>query len=314
MKRKLLVALCSIIVWVAVGFAIFKFVIVAEGDLKYRLNEDGESFSVYVDNEYEYDTWNREKNVVIPSTYKGKPVTALYNGTFQSSETVISVTIPDSVTKIGYYCFTRCSSLESVSIPDTIIEVGTGFEESPLLKFNEYDNALYLGNEKNPYVVLVKAVDKEITRCEIHPDTKAIAADAFKDCIWLKKITIPDNVRSIGNYAFADCTSLEELTYGEGLVIICGHAFYGCEKLNSVSFLGYLKGADCKLSRIDGSAFSNCHSLECIVIPASVESMESGVFGNCPAKIYCEAESQPIGWDQNWAGYTADVVWNFSNK
>eukprot|EP01051_Picozoa_sp_SAG22_P010281 SAG22_NODE_914_length_6519_cov_1.701713_2_plen_73_part_00 len=35
-----------------------------------------------------------------------------------------SVTIPDSVTEIGYNAFYRCSSLASVTIPDEVTKIG----------------------------------------------------------------------------------------------------------------------------------------------------------------------------------------------
>ena len=35
-----------------------------------------------------------------------------------------------------------------------------------------YDNALYLGSENNPYVVLIKAVNQDITDCQINNKTK----------------------------------------------------------------------------------------------------------------------------------------------
>ena len=41
-------------------------------------------------------------------------------------------------------------------------------------------------------------------------------------------------------------------------------------------------------------------ALEEIVIPASVETIESWVFNNDNVKVYCEAESKPEGWDDEW--------------
>ena len=34
-----------------------------------------------------------------------------------------------------------------------------------------FDNAYYVGNEENPYRLLVKAIDYDIITCEIHKDT-----------------------------------------------------------------------------------------------------------------------------------------------
>ena len=60
----------------------------------------------------------------IPSTYKGKPVTAIKGGGFSGCSNLTSVIIPDSVTSIGDSAFSGCSSLTSVVIPDSVTSIG----------------------------------------------------------------------------------------------------------------------------------------------------------------------------------------------
>ena len=49
-----------------------------------------------------------DANVVIPASYNGMPVTKISNSAFSYCDSLISVTIPDSVTTIGAYAFSGC--------------------------------------------------------------------------------------------------------------------------------------------------------------------------------------------------------------
>lgn len=81
----------------------------------------------------------------------------------------------------------------------------------------EYDNAIYMGSEENPYFVLFSAKDHTITNCEIHPNTKVIFGCAFFVSTKLEKINIPASVTIIDSSAFFGCTSLTSITF-EGTV------------------------------------------------------------------------------------------------
>ncbi len=147
-------------------------------------------------------------------------------------------------------------------IPDIVTSISSGaFDGCSNLEYNEYDNAYYLGNENNPYVVLIKVKSKDIISCNIHSDTKFICYGAFSDCSNLTSITIPDNVTSIGDWAFSDCHSLTSITI-----------------LNGVTSIG-------------GSAFLRCVSLTSIVIPDSVTSIGSGAFVGCDSLGYNEDDN-----------------------
>ena len=56
------------------------------------------------------------------------------------------------------------------------------FWESDKIIYNEYGNAYYLGNEGNPYAVLIKPKDTSVTNVEIHKDTKLVLNEAFYGC------------------------------------------------------------------------------------------------------------------------------------
>ena len=131
-------------------------------------------------------------------------------------------------TKIIYAsAFYNCTELDEVSIPDGIRQIGIGaFEEcydlfpNPDETSPEYTytkDADYLGNENNPFLVLVRVRGgKNITAIEVHSDTKIIAPGAFVGCEKLESINIPDSLQVIGEYAFEGCKSLESVTVSSG--------------------------------------------------------------------------------------------------
>ena len=150
-----------------------------------------------------------DSDIIIPETYEGKSVTSIRSYAFSGCSSLTSITIPDSVTSIGDYAFENCTSLTSVTIPDSVTSIGDdAFDGCNNLAYNEYDNCYYLGNDENPYLVLIKARDTSVTSCTINENTKIILDDAFYYCTSLTSITIPDSVTSIGSYAFWGCDSL----------------------------------------------------------------------------------------------------------
>ena len=139
---------------------------------------------------------------------------------FFSSSSLQSIALPDGVTTIGVAAFNGCNNITSISIPDSITTIENRALDFNSSAFTVYNNAKYLGNSTNPYLVLVGAIDTSITTCNIHTDTKLIYAFAFTDCTLLTSVTIPDSVTIIGNSVFYKCDALESLIIGSGVTSI----------------------------------------------------------------------------------------------
>ena len=251
--------------------------------LAYTLSSDGKSYTVKIGTCTDTD-------IVIPSTYNGLPVTGIGDYAFYQKTFITSINIPDSVTSIGQVAFAGCSSLTSINIPDSITSISVGasgwnvFSGCSNLKYNEYDNAYYLGNETNPYVILVNVESTSITSCEINPNTKFLYHYVFSGCSSLTSINIPDSVVSIGYYAFQNCTGLLNMTLGSGVNIIGIGAFYGCTGLTSV-----VMGNG--VTSIESYAFYGCTGLTNIKVSNAVKNLGTRVFYGCSKLVYNEYDN-----------------------
>ena len=163
--------------------------------------------------------------------------------------------VPDGTLEIKNSAFYNCDSLTSVTIPDSVTSIGEdAFYSCDSLVYNEYDNAYYLGNTNNPYLVLVKAKNTSINSCMINENTKFICHSAFYSCDSLTSITIPDSVTSIGDWAFDSCDSLASLTIPNSVTSIGHGAFFDCSNLTSITIPD-------SVTSIGDSAFDGCDSL-----------------------------------------------------
>ncbi len=143
---------------------------------------------------------------------------------------------------------------------------------------------------------------------ELESFVLSIGNHAFRGCVNLTKVTIPDTVVVIGENAFSGCKSLKEITIPDSVEKIGNQAFGGCKSLKEVALPDSLKeisdslfaGSGIEsiefpagLTSIGSSAFSKS-SLIRVDIPDSVTTIGTAAFDECPyltyAKLPCDLE------------------------
>ena len=248
----------------------------ASQGLKFSINEDGVSYSVTG-----IGTCT-DKDIVIPYTYNGLPVTAIGDYAFKGLNSLTSVDIPDSVTSIGYDAFKNCSSLTSVTIGNSVTSIGYyAFANCDALTSIEIPDSV---TEIGGYAF---CDCDALTSIEIPDSVTSIGYHAFSSCDALASVTIGNSVTSIGNDAFKNCSSLTSVTIGNSVTSIGYEAFYYCSALTDVTIGN-------SVNSIGEYAFLSCTSLTSVTIGNSVTSIGDGAFRNCTSLTSIEVDENNV--------------------
>ena len=94
------------------------------------------------------------------------------------NQKLTSYVIPNSVTSIGEFAFSRCESLTEIVLPDSVTSIG--------------DHAF--------------SRCRSLTEVVIPDSVTSIGDGAFSSCESLHSVVIPDSVTSIGDWAFSYCS------------------------------------------------------------------------------------------------------------
>jgi hypothetical protein len=190
--------------------------------LEFTLNEGGNDYSVS-------QGVCHDVNVVIPESYKGKPVTKIKKEAFRSNAFIRSVFIPDSVTDIENRAFMDCLILTNVAVSRNLKSLGNG----------AFTGCCCLSNI---------ALPQGITRIEDW---------SFYGCSSLAELRLPESVTTIGESAFAECSGLRSITLPDSLVVILKDAFGDCTRLENINI-------PASVVAIGENAFAQCTSLKTI--------------------------------------------------
>ena len=104
------------------------------------------------------------QEVILPDTLR-----IIENNAFNLCENLEKITFPEGLERIDDNAFCNCLDLVSITVPNSIKYVGYGlFNDKGIIKFNEYEDCLYIGNNQNPYLILVDVSDYSKITYTIH--------------------------------------------------------------------------------------------------------------------------------------------------
>ena len=215
----------------------------------------------------------------------------------------VGYSIPDGVTVIRDRAFNKCISLNSITIPKSVQDIDTysffgctSLEAINVAGSNKnYADVNGILFSKDKTKIVCYPANKKNMSYSIPVSVKVVGVAAFRDCIYLKGITIPDSVTNIEHHAFSNCKSLKSITIPDSITAIEMATFIDCASLTGVKI-------PASVTSIGWGAFSNCTSLTKITIPAGVKTIADKALGYCyddngdkkttDFKIYCYSNTQ----------------------
>lgn len=232
-------------------------------------------------------------------------VTIINDGNFDNCLSILSLTIPSSVTSIGKYAFSGCSkivelyNLSTLEIAiDSVKVIHKSTDIETIIK-EDNNGFLYFYDNQDYYLLGYKGKSNHLILPEkIEGNDYQIFNFAFSCYSSLTSVIIPNFITKIPKCAFYWCSSLFNITFPKGLIEIENSAFSGCESLREIVFPSLV-------TNLGEYAFYNCPSLQSIVMPNSVLSIGRGAFSAGNQYIY-----KPVyylGNSQEFEKITGDI-------
>ena len=207
------------------------------------------------------------KNVKFSNGIEKIPDYLFYRSSNLNSLT--SITIPDSVTSVGFRAFSDCTNLETITIPKNATFSSGTFSNCTSLKNVKFSS----GIEKIPNHLFNSSNLNSLTSITIPDSVTDIGSSAFSGCTGLTSITIPDSVTSISNLSFSGCTGLTSITIPDSVTSIGGRAFSDCTNLETITI-----PKNAKFDSNYGGNFDNCTSLKDVRFSSKIEKIPDYLF------------------------------------
>ena len=223
---------------------------------------------------------------------------------FSNCTSLTKVVIGEKVEELPNYAFYNCESLQTLTFEGNsqLKRVGrSALTGCTNLEYLTYSNAKYLGNDVNPYVILVSATDRSITSVDIGSTTRCIYQSAFAECGSLTSIAIPTSVKFVGLSAFYNCNKLTKVHITD-IAAWCDIEFdestSSSERTTNPTHFSRNLYINDKIvndvvipdgvTEIKQYAFDNCFNLRTITLPTSIKTIGQGAFSGCTslAKVY----------------------------
>ena len=100
-----------------------------------------------------------------------------------------------------------------------------------------------------------------------------IADSGFRNCKYLKTVTLPNSITEIGSSAFDGCSSLVSINIPSKVTEIPYWGFQHCTSLKSINLSN--------ITTINPDAFYDCTSLSSVTLSSKLKTIDSGAFKGC---------------------------------
>ena len=235
--------------------------------------------------------------VTIPDTVK-----KIGREAFAENINITSVKFGKNVKEVEQGAFRDCASLSSVTLSDSLVTIGNGvFTNNSSLKsihipkeVSSIGSGVFAGCKMLSSVTIDKNNPNFLIDKSALYDSKKETLISYFNGSDSKDFLMPNSVRFIDEYAFWGNDKLQQVALSTNLEEVSAYAFSNCKSLSSITIPYSVKN-------IDAKAFENCISLGMIEIPASVGYIHATAFDGCP-KLIIKSEEKSTAYEyyQNW--------------
>ena len=233
---------------------------------------------IYSENVIYGTTETLSGEIILPQYIGGQLITEIAENAFKNQTEITSLVIPNSITTIGKFAFSGCSSVERINSD----EVGTLIVPSGC---ETIQVGTYSGMPK-------------ITKVVVGDNVTTIGSGAFNKLDTLTSITLPfvgktiddttDRWMSLGYIFGDDNMTNDNMSYSSSVYKTSGTSLYTSQVKNGSSGWYYYAIPDTlrevivtKQTNIPANAFRNCDLLENITIPSNVNAIGDYAFADC---------------------------------
>ena len=250
--------------------------------------------------DYQVKSASASGAIVIPSVVKDQqnvyPVTEIADNAFKGNTNITSISIPNTVTRIGESAFYQCTGITSeLVLPSCLETIG----KQAFMYCNKMTGQPVIPESVKTIGASAFNYCSALTGEIVLPSgLTTIETGLFNFCSGLTgDIVIPSGVTSIGNSAFFKCTGLtgdlilpsglttlgtgafgytgvEDVVIPSGVTVINDNTFNNCIKMTSIEFKG-------NITSIGVAAFAYCRLITTVVLPDSLTTIGKEAFSYC---------------------------------
>lgn len=182
----------------------------------------------------------------------------ILNNAFANCKNLKNLYIPKSISSIGTTILADCTKLETLTVPfigisrsdhntaTSVLGGFFGYDDTTITGTMQYYDGENYHYYKVPRTLKNVSILNQTTipsgafmECDFIENVSIVTGaemgeKAFYDCVSLKTVILPNDLRTIGDQAFAECAELETINVPTKVKTIGSEVFYDCRNLKNV--------------------------------------------------------------------------------